>query len=174
MLLDLRVKFRAELRAGAVPKNFKFGTTKSGFGAAYTYVNANGTQRAFVSANNDNGLKSCSETGEACVNNADCPGAGNKCQTRSDSWGLFEIELPIVVPNICWNEGTTFNDDKSCKDQNKNQAAPAPTGNGRRKTRPTSTEAATARARDLAPRARGTDASIPSGRAGTDGCADAD
>ena len=54
------------------------------------------------------------------------------------------------------------------------QAAPAPTGNGRLKTRPTSTEAATARARDLAPRARGTDASIPSGRAGTDGCADAD
>ena len=58
--------------------------------------------------------------------------------------------------------------------KNKNQAAPAPTGNGRLKTRPTSTEAATARARDLAPRARETDASIPSGRAGTDECADAD
>ena len=51
---------------------------------------------------------------------------------------------------------------------------PLYTGNGRHKTRPTSTEAATARARDLAPRARGTDASIPSGRAGTDECADAD
>ena len=57
--------------------------------------------------------------------------------------------------------------------QEQDQAAPAPTGNGRHKTR-TRTEAATARARDLAPRARGTDASIPSGRAGTDGCADAD
>ena len=56
--------------------------------------------------------------------------------------------------------------------KNKNQAAPAPTGNGRHKTN--KHEAATARARDLAPRARGTDASIPSGRAGTDGCADAD
>jgi hypothetical protein len=55
--------------------------------------------------------------------------------------------------------------------KNKNQAAPAPTGNGRHKNKH---EAATARARDLAPRARGTDASIPSGRAGTDGCADAD
>ena len=56
--------------------------------------------------------------------------------------------------------------------KNKNQAAPAPTGNGRHKTN--KHEAATARARDVAPRARGTDASIPSGRAGTDECADAD
>ena len=46
--------------------------------------------------------------------------------------------------------------------KNKNQAAPAPTGNGRHKTN--KHEAATARARDLAPRARGTDASIPSSR----------
>ena len=52
------------------------------------------------------------------------------------------------------------------------KAAPAPTGNGRHKNN--KHEAATARARDLAPRARGTDASIPSGRAGTDACADAD
>ena len=58
--------------------------------------------------------------------------------------------------------------------QEQDQAAPAPAhaGNGRHKTN--KHEAATARARDLAPRARGTDASIPSGRAGTDACADAD
>ena len=59
--------------------------------------------------------------------------------------------------------------------QEQDQAAPAPTGNGRHKTRPTSTEAATAhRARPSTSRTTETDASIPSGRAGTDGCADAD
>ena len=38
-----------------------------------------GTQRAFVSA--------------------------NKARDDKFSWGLFEIELPIVVPDECWNMG---------------------------------------------------------------------
>ena len=44
-------------------------------GMANTY----GTQRAFVSA--------------------------NKARDDKFSWGLFEIELPIVVPDECWNMG---------------------------------------------------------------------
>ena len=31
------------------------------------------------------------------------------------SWGLFEIELPIVVPTVCWNMGLTTTNDKHCK-----------------------------------------------------------
>jgi hypothetical protein len=113
---------------GEEPKNFCFAgaddddppcspESQSGFGAAYTYVNANGTQRAFVSANNNNKLKYCSETEEACVNNADCLGASNKCEEGSNSWGLFEIELPIVVPHVCWNTGMNTGAHKRCKDK---------------------------------------------------------
>ena len=63
------------------PENFVWKTSKSGFGAAYAYVDTNGTQRAFVSAN------------EA------------RPENTKYSWGLFEIELPIVVPDECWNMG---------------------------------------------------------------------
>ena len=63
------------------PENFVFKQTSSGFGAAYAYVDKNGTQRAFVSANNA------------------------RPENTKYSWGLFEIELPIVVPDACWNIG---------------------------------------------------------------------
>ena len=69
------------------------------------------------SANNNNKLKYCSETEEACVNNADCLGASNKCEEGSNSWGLFEIELPIVVPHVCWNTGMNTGAHKRCKDK---------------------------------------------------------
>jgi hypothetical protein len=92
------------------------------------------------------------------------------------SHGLVD-RYAVITNKLSWGQERPFcevpglPDDPFC-----GEAAPAPAtaGNGRHKTRPTSTEAATARARDLAPRARGTDASIPSGRAGTDECADAD
>ena len=101
------------------PQDFQFGTSTSGFGAAFTYVEADGRQRVFVSANSARRTHGqfCTEPPyESCTKNNQCTGSDNKCKRKNTdkSWGMFEIQLPLKVPADCWNYGTDTKTHKRC------------------------------------------------------------
>ena len=104
------------------PEGFQLGNSKSGFGAAFTYVLEDGTQRVFVSANSARMDGKACATGKhpvppytSCTRNNDCP-SGDKCKgiPTDKSWGLFEVQLPLKVPAACWNYGTDTKPHKRC------------------------------------------------------------
>ena len=94
------------------------GKSQSGFGAAFTYMLEDGTQRVFMSANSARVTedKFCTETGESCTN--DCTGSNNKCKRKKTdkNLGVFEIQPPLKVPEDCWNYGTDTKTHKQCDD----------------------------------------------------------
>ncbi len=96
------------------------GKQQSGFGAAFTYMLEDGTQRVFMSANSARVTedKFCTETGESCTKNNDCTGSNNKCKRKKTdkNLGVFEIQLPLKVPEDCWNYGTDTKTHKQCDD----------------------------------------------------------
>merc|ERR1712072_1184160 len=36
--------------------------------------------------------------------------------TSNQGFGMFELQMPISVPDDCWNTGTNTDDHKECKD----------------------------------------------------------
>jgi len=96
------------------------GKQQSGFGAAFTYMLEDGSQRVFMSANSARVTddKFCTETGESCTKNRDCDGDDNKCNRRktNKNLGVFEVQLPLTVPAACWNYGTDTKPHKRCDD----------------------------------------------------------
>ncbi len=107
------------------PQGFRFGKSKSGFGAAFTYIEADDSQQIFFSANSArNDGKACttdkypSPPYTTCTRNSDCPGDDNKCKgiPTDKSWGLFEVALPLKVPAACWNYGTDISLHNKCDD----------------------------------------------------------
>ena len=109
------------------PEDFAFGTSKSGFGAAFTYIEDDNSQRIFMSANSarTTGDKACTtETYAAagdptCTRTSDCtaPLKYKGIPIRpAKSWGLFEVALPLKVPADCWNNGTDISSHKKCDD----------------------------------------------------------
>ena len=133
--------------------------------------------------------RTAKEAAPAPANKAAGNGRLHKTRTRPGRTGARFIRATVATRQDQAAPAPANTGNGRHKNKTRPHRRPLYTGNGRHKnkTRPHRRPRATVAtrqeqeprpqrliARDLAPRARGTDASIPSGRAGTDECADAD